>query len=104
MFMSTSNKTIKYYFFFITKFVYNNNKNAFIELSFFKIITNYSFRITFKELFDSRVKSIFVKTHTKHLNNLIKICKKILLATQKHQKIFIDKYNKLIQFAIENYV
>ena len=82
--MLISNKTIEYHFFFITKFAYNNNKNAFIKLSLFEIITNYFSRITFEKFFNSRVKSIFVKTHIKHLNNFIKMCKKALFATQKH--------------------
>ena len=112
------NSTIKQYFcvyvnfkqnnwislLFITKFAYNNNKNTFTKLLFFKIITSYSPRITFEKLFNSRVKSIFVKAHTKHLNNFMKMCKKTLLTTQKHQKIFVDKHNKFIQFAIKNYV
>ena len=72
MFTLTLNKTIKYYF-FITKFAYNNNKNVFIELLFFEVITNYLSRITFEIFFNFRVKLIFVKTHAKYLNNFIKI-------------------------------
>ena len=90
--------------FFIAKFAYNNSKNASIDFSLFEVMIDYFSRITFEKPFDSRVKSIFVKTHAKHLNNLIKMCKKVLLTTQKHQKTFVDKHSKFIQFAIKDYV
>ena len=88
----------------MTKFVYNNNMNASTELSFFEIITSYSSRMTFEEFSDFRAKSIFAKAHVKHLNAFMQMCKKTLLTAQQHQKIFVDKHNKSIQYAIENYV
>ena len=69
---------------FMTKFAYNNNKNASTNLSFFEIMTNYSFRMTFEEFFDFRVKLIFVKVHEKHLNNFMKMCKKTFSTIQQH--------------------
>ena len=69
---------------FITKFAYNNSKNAFIGLSPFEVMTGYFPRMTFEEPFDSRVKSVFAKAHAKHLDSFMKVCKKVLLAAQKH--------------------
>ena len=69
--------------FFMIKFVYNNNVNAFIDISFFKINLNYFSRINFEKFSNFRIKSIFTKKHVIIFNKFIEIFQKHLIVTQK---------------------
>ena len=88
----------------MAEFAYNNSKNASTGLSPFEVMTGYSPRMTFEEPSDPRAKSVSAKAHARHLDNLMEVCNEALLAAQQHQKTFVDKHSKPIQFAVGDYV
>ena len=60
---------------FMTKFVYNNVMNTFIDILFFVIIQNYFFRICFENKHDFKIKFISTIEHAKKLKTLMIIFK-----------------------------
>ena len=70
--------------FFIIEFAYNNAKHIFTKMSFFKIMFEYSLKMTWKDFMNDRIKSKFIKQHIKELNQLMIIFKNRLHDLQKH--------------------
>ena len=57
------------------KFVYNNNKYAFIKYFSFEIMQKYSSRMFFEKFTNKKIKIKIVKKHVKHLIKLFLILK-----------------------------
>ena len=89
---------------FIIEFVYNNNINALINCSSFKINLNFFSRMNFEKFFDFRIKSILIKQHIVHFNKFIEIFQKILNHVQIKQKKYVNVRIKFIKYVINDHV
>ena len=89
---------------FIIEFVYNNNINALINCSSFKINLNFFLRMNFEKLFDFRIKSMLIKQHVVNFNKFIKIFQKILNHVQVKQKKYVNVRMKFMKYVINDYV
>ena len=90
----------------MTKFIYNNNKHAFIRLSSFKIMQNYISKMSFEKLTKFKIKSKFVKKHVENFVKLFKIFKINLIHAQKQQIKYKNAKTKNVKniFKVDNYV
>ena len=90
----------------MTKFVYNNNKHAFIRLSSFEIMQNYISKMFFEKFANFKVKSKFVKEHVEKFAEFLKIFKINLIHAQEQQIKYKDARTKNVKniFKIDSYV
>ena len=91
---------------FMTKFIYNNNKHAFIRLSLFEIMQNYISTISFEKFANFKVKSKFVKKHVEKFAKFLKIFKINLIHAQEQQIKYKNAKTKNVKdiFKVDNYV
>ena len=69
----------------MTKFVYNNNKHASIQMFSFEIMQKYISRMSFENFVNFKVKSKSVNDHVKYLTKLLNVFKINLIHVQKLQ-------------------
>ena len=67
----------------MTKFVYNNNKHASIQMFLFEIMQKYISKMLFENFVNFKVKSKFVNDHVKYLTKLLNVFKINLIHIQK---------------------
>ena len=96
------NDWIQYIFF--AKFVYNNNKNAFTNMTSFETNLNYYFRMSYEIFFDERIKFTFVINNVKHMSQFIIVLKTNLIVAQKQQIKYKNIHIKSKSFEIDFYV
>ena len=61
---------------FMIEFAYNNAKHVFTKMSFFKVMLEYSSKMTWENFMNDWIKSKFVKKYIKELNQLMIVFKK----------------------------
>ena len=90
---------------FMTKFVYNNNKHAFIQMSSFEIMQKYISKMSFENFANFKIKSKFVNEHVRYLTKLLNILKINLIHAQKQQIKYKDARTKTsMKFKVRSYV
>ena len=86
------------------EFVYNNNKHALTQMSFFVTIQKYISKMFFEKFANFKTKSKFAKKHVEKLIELIKILKINLTYAQKQQIKYKNVKTKIKRFYVKNYV
>ena len=86
------------------EFVYNNNKHAFTQMSFFETMQKYISKMSFEKFANFKIKSKFAKKHVEKLIELIKILKINLTFAQKQQIKYKNAKTKIKRFYVKNYV
>ena len=86
------------------EFVYNNNKHAFTQMSFFETMQKYISKMSFEKFANFKIKSKSAKKHVEKLIELIKILKINLAQTQKQQIKYKNAKTKIKSFDVESYV
>ena len=90
---------------FMTKFVYNNNKHAFIQMSSFEIMQKYISKMSFENFANFKIKSKSVNEHVRYLTKLLNVFKINLVHAQKQQIKYKNVKTKTsMKFKMKNYV
>ena len=86
------------------EFVYNNNKHAFTQMSFFETMQKYISKMSFEKFANFKAKSKFAKKHVEELIELMRILKVNLAQTQKQQIKYKNAKTKIKSFDVKSYV